>query len=184
MDKSSNLNFLPVNRTELFQNLQEFISLWDKLEKNGLIKNLPRSTIASNATKFIVKKAQGNRYETDWEFIPIIYQYHNIQIYCLPELKKFIENKYKTNEEIQHEKEFEYMELNLKVTKKAQNTTKWIAAISIIVSIVSLLANLYFYSINRTVSITNPNAFKDTTHIIILNKFPDDSVNNQEKIIK
>lgn len=165
---SYSYNFIPNDSIELMIQLKEFISLWDKLERFQLIKSIPRDTMTQKSIRLICKKDQQGRYEIDYTFIPIIFTYCEKQIFPYPELITFVSRGYLTFEEDFQLKQIDNMKHSRRISYISMIITLLIAAISIIFSFIT-------FTTNRSVTITNPKAFQDTTHVIILQNPQSDS---------
>jgi hypothetical protein len=149
------------NEDEAINQTKEFIALWDKLIKNGLIVNVPIHRFPRIVMPVCCK---GN--EVARRFLTIILPYWHDQIATLSDIYDFIKRGYLTEEEYYHKEED-------RDRKKAQRLTLFISlasiVLSLIISIVTTILNYRLYSTERSVTIKNPSAFLDTTKVVIVN---------------
>ncbi len=92
-----------------------------------------------------------------------------------PELKEFLESDFNTREELLEKRQLlERKSADSRAERaeaRALTSEKWtrtIALVSLFVSVVAIFLNFLTYRTDRSVTITNPNAFQDTTRVVLI----------------
>ncbi len=139
------------------------------LESKELIQIIGAGEEASGLLHVIIPRMPDefqSKQKVDEVSFNIVGDFRNKIIIPSNELKQFIENDYKTKEEL-------YQDRLIYQQEKSMAFTRRIALGSIIISMLSLVASIFLAS-NRKVEITNPGAFSNKMNVIIENdtKYP------------
>ena len=161
-----NIVTLVPNPYDAHNRLKEFISLWQDLEREHLIKVIPYH-------KALLYPAYSVEFQPLRQLIVLFYAYDQKEIVPSPGLTEFVKDDYRTREEIRQEEERRILHDEVADRRTSQKLTVWIAIISIVTSLASAGAAIYFnyltFTTDRTVTIANPTAFPDTTNVYLLN---------------
>lgn len=162
--------------SEALNIMKEFMTLWDKLEKNGLIKTIPREdlTISTKLHPICVSKqvyGRISKYHSNAHNI-ILNEYRRKQIIPLLELKDFINDNYFTKAESEKISENKNREITLEMTneslKLSRKSLRLTLILAIITLVITIIIQVIFSSKERDVKIVNPELFKDTVSVKIL----------------
>ena len=166
--------YIPKDPAVALSRLKEYVSLWDKLQKSGLIYSSSLDPKGQNLFPIF-----GPNMKPDDKILSILKDYHENEIVPFPDLNDFVARGYLTTEEF-------FLQEENRDRKRAQKLTLYIALISIAATLLSSLFQYLTYTTDRTVLIKNPRAFADTTKIIILNqgRVKTDSVNHMAETKK
>jgi hypothetical protein len=149
--------YVPRDPLSALAKLRQFLSLWDKLEKLGLIYTT--STPPKGLRLFPVFTAD---LQPNQDFLSSIHKFHEKEIVAFYELQEFISRGYLTEDEY-------YRREENSDRKKAQYLTIAIAVISILATIITTIFQYYTYTNEHYVYIKNAQAFQDTAKVRIVN---------------
>jgi len=169
--------FVPRNEMHTKSVIIEYIALIKLLERAELIIQVPFN-VNGVVYPLARKVSDGETFHLEHDRIiqGLIASIDEIEIYPLPSLGIFIENDYRTEKEITDlENQKRYLNES-KDRKTSQILTYILAILSIVISIATAIFNYYTYDKQRNVTITNPEAFKDTTKVLIVNSSKTDSI--------
>ena len=165
--------YIPQDEKSILLRTKEFITLWKTLERVDLIFSITSPNRKYNTPIFKSNLSPFN------ELASISKEYFLKEIVYTPELNKFYERNYLTN--LEYEQELERRD-----RKDSQKLTRQIAYISIsitvIVSLLTAIFNYLTYTTDRSVKITNKEAFKDTIAVKIIDR--PDSLKLKDKTSK
>ncbi|MGA2623214.1 MAG: hypothetical protein ABSF91_05110 [Bacteroidota bacterium] len=156
--------YIPKNRDKTISELTEFISLWSRLEREGLVTRLRR---ASKGVRLLPIFASQN--DAEHEIMGIIRSYDGFYVAPLPELSDFVDRGFLTLDEQRFAQDAADRKQEAADRKQAQQLTFRIAVVSIVVSLLMGFFQFVTYKTQRDVLITNMNAFRDTTRVLVLN---------------
>jgi hypothetical protein len=163
-----NTAYISNDRDEAYRRLKEFILVWQKLEEARLIFTIPYH----KTWLYPIFFKDGSHCRIDGRLLALFYAYDEKEIVPTPDLDQFLANGCRTTDEIEREEEKKYLSEETRDRKTSQALTKTIAIISIVASFVATGATILFnyltYTTNRSVTITNPNAFRDTSRVLLI----------------
>jgi len=144
---------------EIINHFKDFFQVWVFLEKNNLMK----TTVAASykLLHFYIKEKKDKEVYESQLLVRSSFPYHNLNIHLSLDLNDFINNDYKTTEQLRFERE------NIS-RKDAQKWTRITAIASIIFGLASAIIALIATS-NRNVTILNPTKFPDTVKVMYYN---------------
>ena len=150
--------YVPKQDSLALSRLKEFVSLWDKLERTGLIYS---SSIPPG--KWPLLPIFTASLELNTSMLSIMKDFNRKEIIAFPELSDFVARGYLTSEEY-------FLREENRDRKRAQSLTLAIAILSIMATLFGAILQYVTYTTDRTVHITNSRAFSDTTKVMILNQ--------------
>lgn len=145
--------------------LLDYNYVYKILEKNEMIHSIKANDEATGIFDLQKPFYHGNNkfYISDTIIKYITANFRDKLFIASNELKQFIENDFKSKEELYQERLIVHQEKSMAFTRK-------VAIGSIVLSIISLAASLFLAS-NRKVEITNPGAFSNKMNVIIEKDF-------------
>lgn len=150
--------YVPNDDAVALARLKEFVSLWDKLDRSGLIYS--SSIPPGNWSLPPILTASS---ELNTSMLSIIKDFNKKEIVAFPELSDFVARGHFTSEEY-------FLREENRDRKRAQRLTLLIAVVSILATLAGAFLQYMTYTTDRTVYIKNARAFSDTTKVIILNQ--------------
>ena len=173
-DALSEKLFVVDDSNKAYDQIKEFVSVWHKLEASKLIIGIPshKPTLI-----FPVYYTDDNEksFKLDTRIVALFDKYDAREIVPHPELKEFLESDFNTREELLEKRQLlERKSADSRAERaeaRALTSEKWtrtIALVSLFVSVVAIFLNFLTYRTDRSVTITNPNAFQDTTRVVLI----------------
>ncbi len=161
---------------EITNQFRVFIATWDYLEKLGFIKTLEMLQFKVRILNIFTESSQPH-----YSLISLIHPYFHKRIAVLPPLRDFVDRNYLTEAEFLHQEEVNKWEseahdrqLALGEERIARRTAqRWTIGIGITTIVLGLITTVFqyvTYKTDRNVTITNPNIFRDTTKVLLLNQ--------------
>lgn len=150
--------FKVIDEAEALSKLRSFIALFNQLEK----ANLLISVLVPDRPPMPVCTQKGQPF---YRFLRIHAQYTSKELIPFPELRDLIERDFQTTDELKAADETRDRKESLRLTRRVAYIT---IGISIALSLLSVLFNYLTYKTDRSVTITNANAFRDTTKVLVI----------------
>ena len=143
----------------IINQFKDFFQVWVYLENNNLMKTT--NTMNTSPIRFNIKEKKDKEVYPSLILSRSSLPYQNLDIHLSLELNDFINNGYKTTEQLRFERE------NIS-RKDAQKWTRITAVASIIFGLASAIIALIATG-NRNVTILNPTKFPDTVKVMYYN---------------
>ena len=153
--------YVPKDDSLALLRLKQFVSLWDKLERMGLIYS---SSIPPQ--RWTLLPVYTSTLEPNRSILSIAKDFKKKEIITFPEISEFASRGYLTSEEY-------FLREENRDRKRAQRLTLIIAFVSIAATLFGVIMQYITYTTDRTVYVKNAGAFSDTTKVLFLNSRED-----------
>jgi len=148
------------------EGLKVFVPLWERLAGAGLVATVYTENRTNTFTPVFKTVPTQNSMDIHRDVMTIIQEHASTVLQKLPDLDYFVANGFLTDDELEKQRANE-------AAKRAQRTTNILAVTTIILGIITAVGTTWFnwktYTTERSVIITNTNAFSDTQRVLIVN---------------